>query len=39
VKSTLIKDTKATVIDKTVEDFTEDCIVVNNKTDCTDLQA
>jgi hypothetical protein len=31
VKSTLIKDTEATVINKTAEDSTEDCIIVSQR--------
>ena len=37
MKSTLIKDIEATTIDKVTEDSTEDCIIVDNRTDRTDL--
>jgi hypothetical protein len=39
VKSTLIKDTEATAIDEIAEDSTEDCIVVDDGTDRTDLHS
>ena len=39
MKSTLIKDIEATTIDEVTEDSTEDCIIVDNRTDRTDLQA
>ena len=37
MKSTLIKDIEATTIDKVTEDFIEDYIIVDNRTNRTDL--